>query len=40
MRLFNGKALVIVRSRGGPGIATLTAWADGLAPATVRIEAR
>ncbi|HVH69228.1 MAG TPA: beta-galactosidase GalB [Gemmatimonadales bacterium] len=38
VRLFNGKALVIVRAGERAGSATLTAEAEGLAPATVRIE--
>ena len=37
VRLFNGKALVIVRAGEREGTATLTAEADGLAPAVVRI---
>src|SRR2546426_870306 len=37
VRLFNGKALVIVRAGERAGTATLTAQAEGLAPATVRI---
>ena len=37
VRLFNGKALVIVRAGRSPGTATLTAEGEGLAPATVRI---
>jgi len=37
VRLFNGKALVIVRAGRTPGTATLTAEGKGLAPATVRI---
>src|SRR5437660_154305 len=37
VRLFNGKALVIVRAGTRPGTTTLTAEADGLAPASVRI---
>jgi len=37
VRLFNGKALVIVRAGRTPGTATLTADGKGLAPATVRI---
>ena len=42
VRLFNGKAVVIIRSNGRPGTATLTAEADGggVAPATVRIDVR
>src|SRR3989454_764209 len=38
VRLFNGKALVIVRAGTRPGTATLTAEADGLPPATVTIR--
>jgi len=37
VRLFNGKALVIVSAGEREGTATLTAEADGLAPAVVRI---
>jgi beta-galactosidase len=37
VRLFNGKALVIVRAGRSSGTATLTAEGKGLAPATVRI---
>ncbi|OLC39685.1 MAG: glycoside hydrolase [Candidatus Rokubacteria bacterium 13_1_40CM_4_69_5] len=37
VRLFNGKALVIVRAGERAGTATLTAQAEGFAPATVRI---
>jgi len=41
VRLFNGKALVIIRSTGRPGTVTLTAETDGgLAPATVRMDIR
>src|SRR5213594_1506237 len=42
VRLFNGKAVVIIRSNGQPRTATLTAEADGggVAPATVRIDVR
>jgi beta-galactosidase len=40
IRLFNGKALVILRAGTRRGAATLTAEAEGLAPATVRIELR
>ena len=40
VRLFNGKALVIVRAGTQRGAAILTAAAEGLAPATVRIELR
>ena len=40
VRLFNGKALVIVRAGERPGTAALTAEADGLEPVTVRIEQR
>jgi len=42
VRLFNGRAVVIIRSNGRPGTATLTAEADGggVAPATVRIDVR
>jgi beta-galactosidase len=40
IRLFNGKALVIIRAGTRRGAATLTAEAEGLAPATVRIELR
>ncbi|HYX82209.1 MAG TPA: DUF4982 domain-containing protein, partial [Gemmatimonadales bacterium] len=37
VRLFNGKALVIVRAGTTPGTATLTAEADGLQPAIVTL---
>jgi len=40
VRLFNGKALVIVRAGERAGTVTLTAEADGLAPATVRVGLR
>jgi beta-galactosidase len=41
VRLFNGKALVIIRAGTRPGTVTLTADAEGgLAPAAVRIELR
>ena len=38
VRLFEGKALVIVRAGRTAGMATLTAVAEGVTPATVRIE--
>ena len=38
VKLFNGKALVIVRAGERAGTATLTAEADGLEPASVRFE--
>ncbi len=38
VRLFNGKALVIVRAGTRPGTATLTAEADGLPPTAVTIR--
>jgi len=38
VKLFNGKALVIVRARERAGTATLRAEADGLEPASVRFE--
>ena len=37
VRLFNGKALVIVRGGNNSGTATLTAEADGLRPATLTL---
>ncbi|HEY6207488.1 MAG TPA: beta-galactosidase GalB [Gemmatimonadales bacterium] len=40
VRLFNGKALVIVRAGRRAGTAALTAEAEGLEPVTVRIEQR
>ena len=40
VRLFNGKALVIVRAAERAGTVTLTAEAEGLAPAAVRITLR
>ena len=42
VRLFNGKALVIVRAGTRPGMATLTAQADDLPPttATIRLDSR
>jgi beta-galactosidase len=40
VRLFNGKAVVIVRAGRKAGTATLTAEGRGLAPATVRIALR
>jgi beta-galactosidase len=38
VRLFNGKALVIIQAGRTPGTVTLTATAEGLEPATVRLE--
>jgi len=38
VRLFNGKALVIVRAGDRAGTATLTAQVDGLEPATLRLR--
>lgn len=38
VRLFEGKALVIIRAGRAPGTVTLTARADGLAPATLRLR--
>ena len=38
MALFSGKALVIIRAGVRPGAAILTAQAEGLEPASVRIE--
>ena len=40
VRLFNGKALVIIRARTRPGTVTLTAAGDGLTPSTVPIQLR
>lgn len=42
VRLFNGKALVIIRAGRAPGTVTLTATADGggVAPASARIDLR
>ncbi|HEX8850490.1 MAG TPA: glycoside hydrolase family 2 TIM barrel-domain containing protein [Gemmatimonadaceae bacterium] len=40
VRLFAGKALVIVRPRHAGGTASLTATADGLQPATARLTMR
>ncbi len=40
VRLFNGKALVMVRAGERRGTVTLTAEAEGLAPATARVELR
>ena len=40
VRLFNGKALVIVRAGERPGTVTLTAEGEGLAPAAVQITSR
>ncbi len=40
VRLFNGKALVIIRAGTRPGTATLTAEGDGLAPSAVSIQLR
>ncbi len=40
VRLFNGKALVIVRAGERPGTVTLTAEGEGLEPAAVRITSR
>jgi len=39
-RLFNGKALVVVRVSRTPGVISLTAGAPGLAPATIRIQSQ
>jgi beta-galactosidase len=38
VRLFNGKALVIVRARLQPGVITLSASAEGLGTTTAQIE--
>ena len=38
VRLFNGKALVIIRAGQRSGAVTLTAAAEGLAPSSVRIS--
>ena len=40
VRLFNGKALVIVRASERPGTVTLTAEGEGLEPAAVQITSR
>jgi len=40
VRLFNGKALVIVRAGERPGTVTLTAEGEGLEPAAVQITSR
>jgi beta-galactosidase len=40
VRLFSGKALVIIRAGRAPGTVTLTAAAAGLEPASTRIELR
>jgi len=40
VRLFNGKALVIVRAGEQPGTVTLTAEGEGLEPAAVQITSR
>src|SRR6266446_1776618 len=40
VRLFNGKALVIIRAGTRPGIVTLTAEGEGLAPSAVPIQLR
>jgi len=40
VRLFNGKALVIIRAGRRPGTVTLTAEADGLTPSAVPIQLR
>ena len=40
VKLFNGKAVVILRAGEKPGTATLGAEAAGLAPGSVRIELR
>ena len=40
VRLFNGKALVIIRAGTRPGIVTLTAEAEGLAPSAVPMQLR
>jgi hypothetical protein len=38
VRLFNGKALVIVQARLQPGVITLSASAEGLGTTTAQIE--
>ena len=40
VRLFNGKALVIIRAGTRPGTVTLTAAGDGLTPSAVRLQLR
>jgi beta-galactosidase len=40
VRLFNGKALVIIRAGTRPGTVTLTAEGDGLTPSAVSIQLR
>jgi len=40
VRLFNGKALVIIRAGTRPGIVTLTAEGEGLTPSAVPIQLR
>src|SRR3989442_4627067 len=40
VRLFNGKAIVIIRAGTRPGTVTLTAEAQGLVPSAVRIDLR
>lgn len=40
MRLFNGKALVIVQSQRSPGAATITATSDGLTNGTTTVSTR
>jgi len=38
IRLFNGKALVIVRAGTNPGAITLRAEGDGLRPVTIKLR--
>jgi hypothetical protein len=38
VRLFNGRALFIVRAQHQPGVITLTASAEGLGTMTTQIE--
>ena len=40
VRLFSGKALVIIRAGTRPGTVTLTAAGDGLTPSAVRLQLR
>jgi len=40
VRLFNGKALVIIRAGTRPGTVTLTAEGEGLTPSAVPIQLR
>jgi beta-galactosidase len=39
-KVFHGRAIVVIRASNNPGDIILTASAEGLAPATVTLQAR